>query len=348
VSSLYWNPESQITPYRDAGKISLRVGIVPAIGYGAKPGRQPQPLASSHERHRTDARELMMNDELNDEISALNAIYDAECLVPSSSSEEGEVYTLQPPSSVVSPPLRLRIEFPQDYPDAKPVILDHGSTGAALAREVLDSVYRQGEVCLYDLVEGLREVLGGEELEPEPEPEPERTPTPPPPPRPPSPPAAQFEDLSLSAASSTDEPVDPWTVAPAITEKKSVFVARAIGVSSAAEAHELMARLISGDKKIQKATHNISAFRIVRENGVVVQDNDDDGETAAGSRLAHLLQVMDVKDVCVVVSRWYGGVKLGPDRFRLINTAAREALVLGGFVKEEEKAAKGKGKKGKK
>jgi hypothetical protein len=37
-------------------------------------------------------------------------------------------------------------------------------------------------------------------------------------------------------------------------------------------------------------------------------------------------------------------LKLGPDRFRLINMAAREALVLGGFVKEEEKA-KGKGKK---
>jgi putative IMPACT (imprinted ancient) family translation regulator len=48
---------------------------------------------------------------------------------------------------------------------------------------------------------------------------------------------------------------------------------------------------------------------------VVIQDNDDDGETAAGSRLAHLLQVMEVRDVCVVVSRWYGGIKLGPDRF---------------------------------
>ncbi|KAA8892678.1 ribosomal protein S5 domain 2-type protein [Sphaerosporella brunnea] len=292
-----------------------------------------------------------MNDELNDEIAALNAIYDAECLVPFSAcdreeEEEAAVYTLQPPSSVVYPPLRLRISIPPDYPATKPTILDHGSTGAALAREVLDSVFRPGEVCLYDLVEGLREVLGGEpEPEPEPEPAPERAPTLPP--RSPSPPAAQIEDLSLSAAS-TDESADPWTVAPAITEKKSVFVARAIGVSSAAEAHELIARLVSGDKKIQRATHNISAFRIVREKGVVVQDNDDDGETAAGSRLAHLLQAMDVKDACVVVSRWYGGIKLGPDRFRLINTAARAALVLGGFVKEEEKPAKGKGKKRKK
>jgi putative IMPACT (imprinted ancient) family translation regulator len=57
-----------------------------------------------------------------------------------------------------------------------------------------------------------------------------------------------------------------------------------------------------------------TAFRIVQPNGVAQQDNNDDGETAAGSRLAHLLQVMDVKCACVVVSRWYGGVKLGPDR----------------------------------
>jgi len=77
---------------------------------------------------------------------------------------------------------------------------------------------------------------------------------------------------------------------------------------------------------------------------VIVQDNDDDGETAAGSRMAHLLQLMDVWNVCVVVSRWYGGIKLGPDRFRLINTAAREALVLGGFVKDGGEGS-GKGKK---
>jgi hypothetical protein len=38
-----------------------------------------------------------------------------------------------------------------------------------------------------------------------------------------------------------------------------------------------------------------------------------------------------------VVTRWYGGVLLGPDRFRIINSAAREALVLGGWGKEEKK-----------
>jgi len=297
-----------------------------------------------------------MNDDLTDEKEALNAIYSFECLISCSSPEE---YILQPPASVVSPPLRLRLHIPKGYPAAPPTIIANGSTGAALAKEVLDSVFREGEVCLYDLVEGLREVLGGEEEEGEqvnePTSKPETPPSlppapslppPPPPPRSPSPPS--LSDLTLSP--SADSPSDPWTVAPAITEKKSVFIARCIRVTAATEAHTLVSALVAGDRKIQRATHNISAFRIVRDNGGVVQDNDDDGETAAGGRLAHLLQLMDARDVCVVVSRWYGGVKLGPDRFRLINTAAREALVLGGFVKEEKKRKseeKGRQKKGK-
>jgi putative IMPACT (imprinted ancient) family translation regulator len=49
-----------------------------------------------------------------------------------------------------------------------------------------------------------------------------------------------------------------------------------------------------------------------------------------------------VWDVVVVVSRWYGGHKLGPRRFALINSAARDALVQGGFVVEAEKKTKKK------
>ena len=72
--------------------------------------------------------------------------------------------------------------------------------------------------------------------------------------------------------------------------------------------------LKASDKKVAKATHNMIAYRIRKPGGIVVQDNDDDGEDAAGRRLAHLLQVMDCWDCLVVVSRWYGGIKLGPDR----------------------------------
>lgn len=47
---------------------------------------------------------------------------------------------------------------------------------------------------------------------------------------------------------------------------------------------------------------------------VQVADNDDDGESGAGAKLAALLELMGANNVMIVVSRWYGGVHLGPDR----------------------------------
>jgi len=44
------------------------------------------------------------------------------------------------------------------------------------------------------------------------------------------------------------------------------------------------------------------------------------------------LKMMDVWNVIVVVSRWFGGTHLGPDRFKHINTAAREAIIKGNFI----------------
>jgi len=37
----------------------------------------------------------------------------------------------------------------------------------------------------------------------------------------------------------------------------------------------------------------------------------------SGSRMLHLLDILNVENVMVVVSRWYGGIQLGPDRFKV-------------------------------
>ena len=60
-------------------------------------------------------------------------------------------------------------------------------------------------------------------------------------------------------------------------------------------------------------------------------DNDEDGEDAAGAKLSQMLATMQANNVIVVVSRWFGGVKLGPDRFRIINNTARAVLMERGF-----------------
>ncbi|KAF3359222.1 hypothetical protein VdG1_02245 [Verticillium dahliae VDG1] len=53
----------------------------------------------------------------------------------------------------------------------------------------------------------------------------------------------------------------------------------------------------------------------------------DAAAPASRTPVLKLLQMMDVWDVMVVVTRWYGGQKLGPRRFAVINMVARQAVV---------------------
>ncbi|KAI5062067.1 hypothetical protein GOP47_0022606 [Adiantum capillus-veneris] len=117
------------------------------------------------------------------------------------------------------------------------------------------------------------------------------------------------------------------------TEKRSTFQAHLACVNSVDQVETVMEALLR-NRKIAGATHNIMAYRInIPEKGTVLQDCDDDGETAAGGRLLHLLQIIDAINVVVVVSRWFGGILLGPDRFKHINNAARSLLNACGYIK---------------
>jgi putative IMPACT (imprinted ancient) family translation regulator len=103
-----------------------------------------------------------------------------------------------------------------------------------------------------------------------------------------------------------------------------------------AEVQEALS-ILKSNKKIESATHNISAYRISGgPHNTCLQDCNDDGENHAGSRLLHLLQILEVKDVLVVVSRWYGGIQLGPDRFKHINNAARDLLQKCGYIESHD------------
>ncbi|KIY51641.1 UPF0029-domain-containing protein, partial [Fistulina hepatica ATCC 64428] len=116
-----------------------------------------------------------------------------------------------------------------------------------------------------------------------------------------------------------------------ITDRKSLFIGRACVITHPAQVPLILAHLMS-NRRIARAAHPIiNAWRCKVDN-IIHQDNDDDGESAAGGRLAHLLQIMDVQNVLVIVTRYFGGIHLGPDRFKHINQAARNALELGGFL----------------
>ncbi|KAK6339288.1 eIF2 kinase Gcn2p negative regulator [Orbilia javanica] len=309
-----------------------------------------------------------ISQDLLDEITSLNSIYAEDTLklhqpplasniahpasTPSSvyQIEAGEaVCILSPPSSEINPPVSLTLKFPRDYPASPPTILSGTTFGKGLSKEevtqlsqdVLHNVWLEGVVVLFDLLEGLKELLHNDSIE-------AAAPT--------SPPESVEvkeivpDDSRAAAAAVAVVSSIPWTITPITTISKSRFVGRCVPVTSAETAKEHIAELISTDRNVARATHNITAFRIRTSEGIIYQDNDDDGETAAGSRLGHLLELIDVWNVLVVVSRWYGGIKLGPDRFRIINQVAREALIQGGFVDEHgnTKGDTGDGGKGSK
>jgi hypothetical protein len=266
-----------------------------------------------------------MDNALKDELTSINSIYEEGTLKLVEGN--GRICTLDLSTDI---PITLRVEFPLDYPNAPPIILGTESIGPQapkgmgnhavdLTRVILSKVYMVGEPVVYDLVEELIPLLN-----------------------------SQLQTQTHKEEQSTEEPPQPskdlgpepsWIITT-VTEKKSVFVARCTSVSSLAEAKQNLAHLLATDKRVAKATHNITAWRIKGEGGTAIQDCDDDGETAAGSRMLKLLQVVDAWDVMVVVSRWYGGIKLGPDRFRLINNVAREALVMGKFIVDDVKKKK--------
>lgn len=52
-----------------------------------------------------------------------------------------------------------------------------------------------------------------------------------------------------------------------------------------------------------------------------------------------------MRNAVVVVSRWFGGILLGPARFGLINNTARQLLEQTGFIQQSQAAGSKQGSK---
>ena len=90
--------------------------------------------------------------------------------------------------------------------------------------------------------------------------------------------------------------------------KKSRFICYAKRVYSEEEARDFITAI---KKEHYKATHNCSAF-IVGERSEIKRTNDD-GEPSgtAGVPMLGVLENHNLTNVCVVVTRYFGGIKLG-------------------------------------
>lgn len=103
--------------------------------------------------------------------------------------------------------------------------------------------------------------------------------------------------------------------------EKSRFIAYAKPVESEEEA---IAFIASIKKKHKDATHNVPAYLIGEQNEI--QRYNDDGEPSgtAGVPILEMMKKEDLKNLVVVVTRYFGGIKLG----------------TGGLVRAYTKAAK--------
>lgn len=79
-------------------------------------------------------------------------------------------------------------------------------------------------------------------------------------------------------------------------------------------------------KKYGRATHNTWAVLLRNERGDFDAVKNDDGESGAGNLILRNLEREEFVDHIIVVTRWYGGVKLGGDRFRHVQSCVRHYL----------------------
>lgn len=284
-------------------------------------------MYSSNKKKRISQKMETDHEQLLEEIDAIDAIYPENII---KRLEDSSIITIRVPQHEY---ITVQISFPSNYPSEKPPHLLEVSVSKSLKRrelfdikylkhlfqEVLDSNFHQGSVCLFDFLTELDGILYMENEDCDDE---------------------NIDEQATEKMIPTD-PFEGWVASDPITDRGSTFIAFAAHVTSEEEAFAKL-DLLKTDSKMRKASHIMSAWRIkcVAENNsnriVTYQDSDDDGETAAGSRMLHLISIMDVWNCIVIVSRFFTGGHIGPDRFKHINSTAREAVVRAGFDKNSK------------
>ncbi|RMC15505.1 hypothetical protein DUI87_07697 [Hirundo rustica rustica] len=271
-----------------------------------------------------------------DEIEALSSIYgDDWCVV----DEDEKIYCIKISDCLDQPKwtLCLQVILPPGYPTAEPPIYQlnapwlRGQDYTELANS-LEEIYVQnlGESILYLWVEKIREVLVEKAQSSDPEPDIKKT-------------TEEVEDdgddFLLDYQPIQEDQIKMLNYMTSESQEGTILL------TNRDERVKRVLEKLYENKKIASATHNIYAYRIYCEDKqTFLQDCEDDGETAAGGRLLHLMQILNVHNVLVVVSRWYGGILLGPDRFKHINNCARNVLVEYNYVPSTEESSRQAGK----
>lgn len=118
-----------------------------------------------------------------------------------------------------------------------------------------------------------------------------------------------------------------WSASQKLSSRQSTFVAHAATVSSPAMRASLVKGLMAEKPDLETASHNAWAVRSSYGNSPLVQEASfDDGEQGCGKFMLELMREANVTNALVVLTRWYGGIMLGPDRWRLMRECINDAL----------------------
>ncbi|WP_342433014.1 YigZ family protein [Neobacillus sp. FSL H8-0543] len=118
-----------------------------------------------------------------------------------------------------------------------------------------------------------------------------------------------------------------------ITIQRSRFIAHISRAESESEAQEFIQVI---KKKYWDATHNCSAY-LIGENDQIQKANDD-GEPSgtAGVPILEVLKKKNLKDTVVVITRYFGGIKLGAGGLiRAYGKATSEGILAVGIVERK-------------
>ncbi|XP_004465194.1 protein IMPACT isoform X2 [Dasypus novemcinctus] len=244
------------------------------------------------------------NQRQNEEIEAMAAIYGEEWTVVDDSAK---VFCVRIDDNKEDPKwtLNLQVMLPNEYPEAAPPIYQlnapwlGGQERMDLSNS-LEEIYIQniGENILYLWVEKVRDVLMKKsQMVTEPGPDVKKK--------------TEEEDdeceddfilacqpeysdkeldFEISEKQTEIEELPPIDHGTPITDRRSTFQAHLAPVVCPKQVKMVLAKLYE-NKKIASATHNIYAYRIYCEDKqTFLQDCEDDGETAAGGRLLHLME----------------------------------------------------------
>jgi putative IMPACT (imprinted ancient) family translation regulator len=106
--------------------------------------------------------------------------------------------------------------------------------------------------------------------------------------------------------------------------KKSKFIASSTVVTSEEEANAFIEKIRN---QFPKADHHPYAYRVLSDRGVVeIYDEDGEPPNTSGSILLFLLKKRMLVNTIVIVTRFYGGIKLG--KGGLVKSYSRTATSL--------------------